>query len=1654
MKKILRRIFKIIAWCLFSIVLLLILLFILIQIPAVQNYVKTKVVAYLENTIHTKVEIGKLSIDFPSSFSLQKIYMEDQRNDTLLACDSLAVDISMLKLISTNVAISSINIKGLSANVYRLSPDTSFNFDYIIKAFSPTDTLATEETKPSSWKISLGNITLNNIRLDYNDDVSGYDGVLQLDNLRTTVKTFDLAKSKYDIPDIQIAGIQSNIKQYAPKVFLHDIAPADTAKSAAVDLALKKITLRNINLAYNSEISKMLATINLDLLGVLVDKIDLNKADLKIKKIELQNNAAAVTFDKFRKAVKTVSSYSDTTKKEAAEWKVAVTSIALTNNSIKFDDNNFPRKRNGLDYNHISVNPFNFVASNLLMSNDSYAGKLDSFSMKEQCGFEVKKLEADFRYNGTETYLKDFVLRTNNSRINAALRATYTSTADFTKNPAKVFAEASVDTCLLSVNEILLLQPVLSTNLGVYKNSTIRFTGKAKGFISDINIPEASVSGIGNTSFAMNGNIRGLPDTKLAFYNVNITKLATTRKDLLKFIPPSAMPSLLRIPETIKASGYFKGTTTAFSSKLDVKTSNGAAIVVSKLNLKSEQFDVDAMLNDVDLGYILSQDTMLGEISMTAKATGKGYDYRKMSAVVNANVTTAFVNGYEYKNLILEGKTAKGQANINSSVDDENLRLQLTAEADVTKRYPAVKMNLQLDTVNLHELYFYNDTFGLKTNLSADFICTNPDSLVGNLLVEHLGLYTAGKHLTSDSIMLETSNAASVQSLKFFSVFAKADWTGKYKLTEVAPAIAHTLNHYFKIDGFKDTVFTAQQWSMNISLNPMSKVILAFVPELEGSDSIKAAFNYDSDDDFINTVIDAPAIKYSGQAIDSLQLKAATSDGQFNYTVTAAKAEMESMHLFQPSLYGYAKDNNLITNIALNDKNGLGLYHIGTTLSEIPAGLRLSLSPDSLLLNRNKWYISADNFIEYDSVGLLVNNFSISKADESMQIRSTAPLHNAPLETSFKNFRIKTLTEFVGNDSLEVDGLVNGSVTVRDLKTNPLFTSDITIETLQYIDDTLGNILARISNPDEQTLLDTISVSGFENDMLLTGRYSIKDQEFRQHLVINNVDMKQLVVFSAGQVRQADGSLKGDIEITGKSKDALITGDLYFDDAFIIPSLLGERLNLPGDKIIMDNKGVHFNQYTLKDSAGNKAILDGSLLIAEAGNYNLALDINADDFQLVNSNKKDNKDFYGKLNIDAAVKLRGDLQTPDVNATLRVNRQTDFTIALPDVNPEVQDREGVVNFIDPNNPVDTSMYVEKDTVPTFKMLAGLKLSTNIETDTAAQFTVVIDEQNGDVLKLKGNADLATTIDENGKVSLTGTYELQQGSYQITLSVLKRKFDIQKGSTLTWSGDPMHANVDITAAYKLKAPTIELMQPDLAGKSEEETNKYKERLPITVLLKMKGDLLKPDISFDITIPEDIQSKWDDVEYRLKQLRSNESDMSKQVFALLLLSRFVEEDPMAQSAGGTTEGLVRESVSRMLSDQLNTLAGSLVKGVDLNVDLNSSEDYTSGSRQYQTDLKIGVSKTLLNDRLKVNVGSNFLLEGANANQATSNIAGDVAVDYALSVDGRYRIRAYRKNQYEGAVEGQIVESGLTFIITVNYNKFKELFQKNKPDKKDNK
>ena len=491
------------------------------------------------------------------------------------------------------------------------------------------------------------------------------------------------------------------------------------------------------------------------------------------------------------------------------------------------------------------------------------------------------------------------------------------------------------------------------------------------------------------------------------------------------------------------------------------------------------------------------------------------------------------------------------------------------------------------------------------------------------------------------------------------------------------------------------------------------------------------------------------------------------------------------------------------------------------------------------------------------------------------------------------------------------------------------------------------------------------------------------------------------------------------------------------------------------EKITLQNDIITFDSFTFHDENDNELTINGTIKSADYTNFDFGLTVVADDFRAIHSKEKDNDLFYGDLILDTKLNIKGTLENPIVGGNIKIKDETKFSVVLPQSDPSIADREGIVEFVDEDNVYLRQTAEMKEKLDQSELL-GMDVNVAISIDKEADLTLVIDKGNGDYLNLKGEAELTGGIDPSGKTTLTGKYEFSDGAYEMNFNMIRRKFNIQKGSYIIWNGEPTAANVNITAIYKVEAAPIDLLGNQLGSESQTTKNTYKQKIPFQTLLKMNGELMKPEITFDIVLPDgnyDVSSTIvETTQQKLEQLRQEPAELNKQVFALLLLNRFIGENPFASESGGTSaESLARQSVSKILSQQLNDLAGELITGVQLEFDLESTDDYTSGTREDRTDLNVGISKKLLDDRLKITVGSSFAVEGQErANEESTNIAGDVALDYQLTKDGRYMLRAYRKNEYQVAVEGQVIETGVAFIITMSYNKFRELFHRSVAEK----
>jgi hypothetical protein len=879
--------------------------------------------------------------------------------------------------------------------------------------------------------------------------------------------------------------------------------------------------------------------------------------------------------------------------------------------------------------------------------------------------------------------------------------------------------------------------------------------------------------------------------------------------------------------------------------------------------------------------------------------------------------------------------------------------------------------------------------------------------------------------------------------------------SGKYKLTQVGDAMQDMINKYFDMSMGSSVaktkpVYSPQQFSFAVRILK-TPLLTQFAPSLKQMDpvNITGRFNSATGEFVVNGTV--PKVVYNTYIINNGKLTINTANNALNYALTLDEIKMSSsLDLLFPSITGSAQNNKLNMSIQVRDAARKERYRIAGVFNALPNAYQFSFLQDGVMFNYIPWAVSNDNYFQFGGKGVLAHNFNITNANQVLSVNSTGTEFNSPIKVGFRDFHIETLTRMAQQDSLQVGGVINGEANISDFQKAMKFTADLNVTDFSFKGDTVGNIALKVNNQTQNAYAANMSITGRGNQVDLQGiYYTSPESKFDLDLNIVKLDMKSIEGFSFGSIRNAKGTITGQLKITGNTTAPVVRGDVHFNEVGFNVTMLNSYFTMPKETITFNEEGVLFRDFTLVDSTGNKAIVTGTLYTKTFTDFKFGLDINATNFRAVNSTQADNKLFYGKLYIDTRIQIRGTQESPRVDANLTVNEKTDMTFVLPSSDPGIEDRNGVVEVINQNAPkLDSIMLAKQLDSLKQSSLRGLDVNATIKINKAANFNIVVDERNGDVVHIKGEANLNGGIDPSGKTTLTGTYVVEQGSYNLAYATVKRTFNFKKGSSITWTGDPTTANIDLTAVYVANVPPIDLVSQQDDGSMN--ATMLKQKLPFNVNLNLRNELMKPDITFDIVLPDSSYTVSPDVistvNTRLAQIRQDPNELNKQVLGVLVLGHFIGDNPLQSLGGGTSiNGAIRNSVSSLLSDQLNKLAGDLGGGVQLSFGVTSGADYSSGVEQNRTDLNVGLSKQFLNDRLTVTVGNNFNLEGQNQpGQKTTDIAGNLSINYKLTQDGRYMLRAYRRDQFI-VVEGQVIETGLAFSLTYEYNRFKELFKR---------
>lgn len=1656
--------------------------------PWGQQLVTNQVNSYLAQKLQSPFRIGRISYSIPDWIELEDVYFKTPKGDTLLNGGRMRVDLDMWGLLNNRVALNQIELEHIRLNISRTLPERNgapptFNFQYILNAFDTGAAPEPSDTVSTPMAINLNNIALRDVRIRYKDDVVGADVNAYLDSLRASFSETDVATSKYHLSNVAANGLNLYTRLYEGLPTPPDTPskPGDT-----LNLALGKWQINHAKWDVRVETADFQTKGNAERLAMESDYLYLEGEKIGIKSLDLSNaNIAA----RLTKPTKKAAAQAAPATPVTPGWQAKLTNVRFANNRIRYDDETAPRQKKGLDYSHLDLQNLGIdgrflVYQDLGKKGQKISGQLRNGKFRSTSGFVLQQLDGNVLYTDTTTTLTKLYIQTPTSLIRDQMVLRYDSLGQLT-NPRfakRVGVRVNLRQSRLSVEDVLQLAPFLADTPPFAGNSkgVFKANAQATGTLASLNLPRLELDMLSGTKIRASGRLTNVTDPDHLGVDMTVQQAVTSLADINKLAPKGSIPSSIALPPSLQLTGKIQGQLNALDLDAKLTTAWGTAAFDGKLAGfvagKNQTYKGTLNLNDFDAGKWLKQPETMGTITGRATVDGRGIDPNTLVTRFDLAVQSAELSGYRYQNLNAEGKLANGILDLVGSLKDPNANLTLDTKVSLKGDFPSVNGQAVVNELNLQKLKLYSDPLSLKGRINLDMASTDPAKPVGTVSASDAILSLNGKSYPIDSLYARLSANGGTKNVVAQLPGARMTLNGQFEYAQLYDIIAGEISQYIAIPSLTyKRIPPPHAFTMAVKAyqNPLFQ---AFVPALTRLDTVRFnAYLDNTRDTTLSATLRTGVVVYDTTTLQGSTMTLRGANNQLKVDGRIDGVLYDGLTIRQTNLNGIAANNKFRFAVVNKDSIDQDLHGVSGTLSIVDSSYRFTFAPNGLLTNYQRWQTDTTGFAQYGKDGVLLNRLHIETGQQSLEISSTEQYGNAPIRVTARAIELGNLARLANQDTTLASGQLNGTVVVRDYMSSDsklAFIGSVYVDSLKVVDKPIGNLTARFNNTSDGRISVNTALAGPYNDATVTGFYNPDDAKKALDLAIklNRLDARTIEAFSFGELRQAKGNLTGAFTVEGAIDNPKMDGSVAFDSVAFNIKQLNATYRIDQEKLNFSGQTITLSGFDLRDEQNRTLTTDGTVVLKNLPNAAYNLRVRADHFQVLNAGRKDNDYAYGQAAVSTDLRIKGTGSNASINGTVRLEDGSKVSMVLPDDAASANEANEIVTFIDHNDSLALVKYLYKPKVDTtkarlaFDELSNSTISVDLEADEKSELTIVVDELNGDYLRVRGNARLNVGVNGSGEVTVLGRYEVTEGEYSLTYQVLKRQFELQKGGYINFTGDPLKADINMTAVYKVSVPP-----GDLIGNETSLTNaaSLKRKLPFEVDLTISDNLASPKLSFDIRLPEVENSSTiqdndlgSSIESKLRTLRQDPAQINKQVFALLILNRFLPESSSDFFSGSDNGGLntqaeniARSSVSKLISDQLGRLASGVLKGFDVDFNLLSQAGSantggtTNGSR---TDLNVGLSKSFLAGRVTVSVGKNFVLDNsANAAVPSQNqVFDNLSANYNITRDGRYVLRAYRRNDYQAVLDGYIIETGVGFIISMDFNTLSEIFRRSSP------
>ena len=1622
-----------------------------------QDIIVKQAVSYVEGKTGTVVRVDKAFVGFDGSIVVHGLYMEDKKGDTLVYSRQLEASIALLPIIRSNTfSLQSATWDGLTARIHRDNVKDGFNYQFLIDAFVVNDTTTTSQ--PATF--NLGTADLTNFDVRFTDKVEHTDALVRFDVFHVTMNGLDLDKMIVDVDQARLKNATLNLDMAAAnsadnavgttaKFFKEPKETCETGATPLPKISFGNLRLDNVQGMYKSAAAGIAVDANLPYLETAIAQANLRTSSFEIPFFKLKDARVLVNIQAAQEPA-AVTRAAAATSFTWPDLVVQAQDVNLSNNFISYRVNGAVLQDGVFNSNAIAVNNLYLQSSLINYQQKKAAIHVEKLRFAEASGLGLKRLDFKLAVSDEQLAITDLNTQVNKNKLQGNIMLGYKSLNAFINAPDQSSINASIPRYELYLEELYRFRPELRENeyLRTLARKPVTGSLKATGSIDKLNIPNFVMNWGRETAIVASGTLTNPTQVDTLTYNFPNLKVRSTRSDILKFIDEKDLG--ITLPQRMSINADLAGSTTAITTNATLTTTNGMVTLDGSFkNGEQIAFNGVATAQNVQLSKIL-QNPSLGDLSVNMNLQGSGNELSNLNAKIDATINEFAYNGYPIKNLPVQSSFTNGNGSINSAYRDDNLDARFVSDINLGDDSNSATATLEIAGIDLNAFKITSNKVRAAGIINATFTGSTTNFKVHSSIKKGIAVYGQQSYLLGD-VRIDAVVQPDSTSVAIANKMLNLQLRSNTDPARLVTALQRHIDRYLTANVATDSLAPVVM-SITGRIAPAPILQEVILPSLQAMDTLKIAVDFNEKQRKLDADINIPYLKYAGSELDSLRLRTRSDAQNLQFDLGFKGLQADPLNIQRTFFSGTIAQN--VLNLDFTSYDGSEkLVHVGSTLSRKQTNdgsenLEFSVLVDDLILNKQPWRIPENNVASYGNGKLQFNDFKITNGDQSIALDSQhTDNQKDPIGIIFNNFELQGFISVLNAQKKLVTGTVNGEVIFEDVFEKMGFTAGVTITDLHALDVPLGTFQLDAQSDAGDTYLVDLGVQGELLELDLNGSYtaSATNAAIAMDLIINKVALSGLADLVPTYFKDGKGTIAGNFNLTGTTAEPVYDGTLNFNNAGITPVILDTPFIIEKEEVTINNKGITLDRFTIKDLNNNTIVTDGFIGTENLLNPSFDLNLDATDFNVLNASKEDNELFYGKATFSASATMTGDLKLPVIVIDATVNKETDVFYVMPAAELDLVKNDGIVQFVNKQNPDAILTKTEESTAT----LTGLDVTATIKVGKEAFVNVIVDPGTGDNLRVSGDADLRFNLYPNGRMTLAGRYEVHEGHYELSLyEIVSRKFLIASGSSVSWSGDPFDAKLDVSAIYEIKTSASALMAAQTSGSDTRTKDRFRQVLPFLVYLNIDGELLKPEISFRLDMPEDEQGAIGGQVYgRLQQLNTQNQELNKQVFSLLVLNKFFPTSGSDGSSGGTA-AIARNNINRALSDQLNQYGDKLLgnTGVDLNFGLNSFTDYQGERTQERTQLDVTASKKLLDDRLIVSVGSEVDLQGSNArSEQTAPVIGNVSLEYLLTKTGRWRLKGFRRNQFDNVVDGQLVVSGISLIFTREFNEFSTLFKK---------